>query len=55
MLKECQSKNLYIAKNPSKIEVDIKIFSDEEKLKEFFFSRLALLKKKKTPREFSLG
>ena len=47
MLKECQSKNLYIAKNPSKIEVDIKIFSDEEKLKEFFFSRLALLKKKK--------
>lgn len=35
------------SKNPSKIEVDIKIFSDEEKLKEFFFSRLALFKKKK--------
>ena len=38
-------KSVY-SKNPSKIEVDIKIFSDEEKLKEFFFSRLALLKKK---------
>ena len=48
MLKKMSIQKSVYSKNPSKIEVDIKIFSNEEKLKEFFFSRLALLKKKTT-------